>query len=62
VSLGSPWAIEIKKVLSVMAYNKARVFSRYARALPKRLQDVQTDNIIMIYKPYRQALQYHAIV
>jgi hypothetical protein len=62
VSLGSPWAIEIKKVLSVMAYNKVRIFLRYARALPKRLQDVQTDNIIMTYKPYRQALQYHTIV
>jgi hypothetical protein len=38
------------------------VFPRHARALPRRMQDVWANGVIMTCKPCGQALQHHAIV
>jgi hypothetical protein len=57
-----PWAIEIKKDLAATVCNKAHVFPRYACMLPKHLQDVRADGVIMTYKPCKHARQHHAIV
>jgi hypothetical protein len=55
-SLRGSRALRIKKCLAATAYNKACVFSRHIRTLPRRLQDVQSDDVIMTYKPCRQTL------
>jgi RNase P subunit RPR2 len=62
MALHGPWAVEIKKGLAAMTCSKARMFSRHARMLPKHLQDMRADVVIMTCKPCGQALQYHATV
>jgi hypothetical protein len=56
------WAIEIKEGLATTSCSEARVVLRHTRMLPRHLQDVQADGIIMSCKPCRQALQHHATV
>jgi hypothetical protein len=62
MSHGSLRAIEIKKGLAVTACNKTHVFLRHARVLPRHLQDVWVDSVIMTCKPCRHALQHRATV
>jgi hypothetical protein len=45
-----------------MTCSEARLFSRHAHVLPRRLQDMRADSVIMIYKSCKQALQHHATV
>jgi RNase P subunit RPR2 len=45
-----------------MACSDARVFLRHASVLPRRMQDVRADDIIMTCKPCGQELQHHATV
>jgi hypothetical protein len=49
-TLGGAHALRIKKGLAATTCNKARVFSRHSRVLPRRLQDVWADNAIITYK------------
>jgi hypothetical protein len=53
-------ALSIKKSVVVTACNKAHVFPRHDRTLPRRLQNVRTYGVIMTYKLCRQALQHRA--
>jgi hypothetical protein len=57
MALCRPWAVEIKKGLAAMAYSKAHVFLGHAHALPRSLQDMRADDIIMTCKLYGHALQ-----
>jgi hypothetical protein len=59
MALHRPWAVEINEDLAATICSEAHVFSRHARTLPMRLQDVPTDDVIMTYKPCKQALQRH---
>jgi hypothetical protein len=47
MALRGTWVVEIKEGLAAMACSKARMFPRHARALPRHLQDVQADGVIM---------------
>jgi hypothetical protein len=62
MSLRRPWAVEIKEGLVATACSEARVFSRHAHMLPRHLQDVWADNVIMTYKPCGQVLQHRTTV
>jgi hypothetical protein len=62
MALHGPWVVEIKEVLATTACSEAHVFPRHSHALPRRLQDVRVDGVIVTYKPCRQALQHCAIV
>jgi hypothetical protein len=53
-------ALRIKKGLAITACSKTHMFPRHARVLPRRLQDVWADGVIMTYKPCGPALQYRA--
>jgi hypothetical protein len=55
-TLRGPCALRIKKGLAAMACSKAHMFPRHTRVLPRRLQDMRVDDIIMTYKPCGQAL------
>jgi hypothetical protein len=55
-------AIEIKESLVAMTCSDVCVFPRDARALPRCLQDMRADSVIMTCKLCRQALQHRAIV
>jgi hypothetical protein len=61
-ALRGPWAIEIKEGLAAMACGEACVFLRHACALPRHLQDMWADSVMMTYKPRGQALQHCATV
>jgi hypothetical protein len=50
MALRGPWAVEIKEDIAASACNKAHVFPRHTHALPRRMQDVQVDDVIMTYK------------
>jgi hypothetical protein len=62
MALHRPWAVEIKEGLAATACSEAHVFRRYVRTLPRRLQDVQRDCVIMTCKPCGHALQHHTTV
>jgi hypothetical protein len=62
VALHRLWAVETKEGIAAMACNKAHVFSRHAHALPRCLQYVQADGVIMTCKPCGQTLQHHDTV
>jgi hypothetical protein len=50
--LHGPWAIEIKEGLAATVCSEAPMFPRHALTLPRCMQDVWVDDIIMTYKPY----------
>jgi hypothetical protein len=52
MTLHGRWAVEIKEGLATTACSEARVFLRHARTLPRCLQDVWADDVIMTCKPY----------
>jgi hypothetical protein len=60
MAIYGPRAVE--EGLAATACIEARVFLRHARVLPRHLQDVWEDDVIMTCKPCRLALQHHAIV
>jgi hypothetical protein len=62
MALRGPWAVEIKEDIAASACNKAHVFPRHTHVLPRRMQDVQVDDVIMTYKTCGHALQHRATV
>jgi hypothetical protein len=62
MTLHGPWAIEIKEGLAVTVCSETRVFSRHARSLLRRLQDVRADGVIMTCKLCGHALLHRATV
>jgi hypothetical protein len=48
-----PWAVKIKKGLDATACSKAHVFLKHARTVPRRLQDVRANRVIIICKSCR---------
>jgi hypothetical protein len=50
MALRGMWAVEIKEGIATSACSKTRVFPRHAHALPRRMQDVWADDVIMTYK------------
>jgi hypothetical protein len=54
--------VEIKEGLAATTCSKTHLFLRHVRALPRRLQDMRADDVIMTYKPCGYVLQCHATV
>jgi hypothetical protein len=48
----------LQRSWAATASSEAHVFLRHTRALPRRMQDMRADDVIMNYKPYGQALQH----
>jgi hypothetical protein len=56
MTLHGHWAVEIKEGLAATACSKAQMFPIHAYALPRSLQDVRADPVIMTCKQCGQAL------
>jgi hypothetical protein len=61
MALREPWPIEIKEGISASACSNAHGFPRHARVLPRCLQDVRADGVIMTCNPCGHASQHRAI-
>jgi hypothetical protein len=66
MALRGLWVVEIKEGLAATTCNEALVYPRHARVLPRHLQDVWADGVIMICKPcgrhYSTKLQCIAVL
>jgi hypothetical protein len=62
VTLTGQCALIMKKGLAATTCSKAHMFPRHAPALPRGLQDVRANDVIMTCKPCGQTLQDRATV
>jgi hypothetical protein len=50
MALHRPWAVEMEEDIATLVRSEAHVFPRHAHALPRHLQDVWADGVIMTCK------------